>query len=303
LVTETIFLLLGGCFALGMLHGVIPDEHTWPITFAYSVGAASGRGGMLSAAFFSLAFTAQRAFMSQLVYSAVAVFLVTSDKLNGPVYTVVGAAMAIAGYLILKNKVPHFHPLMRLFKRDLEKHTHGGQDLNSPVKPTVPFHLAMIQGFISGFGVDTGIMTTYVYLVTLPALAAGGLWEIGWLPGALFGFGTFSVLMVIGFVFGETLQIAKRFGANRIATFGRLVGARVLLYGGLAFVVLGPAYYFGFANYVPLAFGTFVVLLVMVAIAVPVMVLTWREVGKMPLETPAVEQPGSSGQAPEARAS
>lgn len=79
----------------------------------------------MSGAFFSLAFTAQRAFMSQLVYSAIAVFFVTSDTLNGPVYTVVGAAMAIAGYLILKNKVPHFHPLMKLSKRDLDKHTEG----------------------------------------------------------------------------------------------------------------------------------------------------------------------------------
>lgn len=139
----------------------------------------------------------------------------------------------------------------------------------------------MIHGFISGFGVDTGIMSTYVYLTTLPVLAASGLWEIGWLPGALFGIGTFSVLMIIGLFFGETLQIARRFGANRIASFGRLVGARVLLYGGIAFVLLGPACYFGFSNYVPVDFGTFVVLLVMITIAIPVMVFTWREVGRV----------------------
>lgn len=283
MIPETLLFLLGGCFALGMLHGVIPDEHTWPITFAYSVGATTGRGGMLSGAFFSLAFTAQRAFMSQLVYSAIAVFFVTSEKLNGPVYTVVGAAMAIAGYLILKNKVPHFHPLMKLSKRDLNKHTQRKHVGHAPGDPTVPVHWAMIHGFISGFGVDTGIMSTFVYFTTLPVLAAAGLWEIGWLPGALFGIGTFSVLMIIGFFFGETLQIAKRFGANRIAAFGRLVGARVLLYGGIAFVFLGPAYYFGFSNYVPVDFGTFVVLLVMIAIAIPVMVFTWREVGRIPI--------------------
>src|SRR5215471_14590090 len=101
MISEVVLFLLGGCFGLGMLHGVLPDEHTWPITFAYSVGAASGKGGMKAGAFFSMAFTTQRAIMSQLVYFAVATFLVTSDKLNGPVYTAVGAAMAVAGFLIL----------------------------------------------------------------------------------------------------------------------------------------------------------------------------------------------------------
>jgi sulfite exporter TauE/SafE len=301
MISTTILFLLGGCFGLGMLHAVIPDEHTWPITFAYSVGSTTGRGGMLSSAFFSLAFTGQRAVMSQLVYSAIAVFFVTSDTLNGPVYTVVGAAMAIAGYLILKNRVPHFHPLMRFSKKDLAKHTQEKSRGHAPGDPTVPIHWAMIHGFISGFGVDTGIMTTFVYLTTLPVLAAAGLWEIGWLPGALFGFGTFSVLMVIGFFFGQTLQVAKRFGANRIAAFGRLVGARVLLFGGLAFVFLGPAYYIGFSNYVPVDFGTFVVLLIMIAIAIPVMVLTWREVGKIPLvpEVPTTLETGAKHAAEE----
>lgn len=266
-----------------MLHGVIPDEHTWPITFAYSVGTTTGRGGMLSAAFFALAFTAQRAVMSQLVYSAVAIFFVTSDTLNGPVYTVVGAAMAIAGFLILKEKVPHFHFLIRRSSKgtSAQRSNDGkGPISHSPGGPAVPAHWAMIHGFISGFGVDTGIMTTFVYLTTMPVLAAAGLWEIGWLPGALFGMGTFTVLMTIGFFFGQTLQVAKRFGATRIAAFGRLVGARVLLFGGLAFVILGPAYYFGFSNRLPVDFGTFVVLLVMVGIAVPIMILTWREVGR-----------------------
>jgi len=282
MIDNTLLFLLGGCFALGMLHGVLPDEHTWPITFAYSVGAATGKGGIRAGGFFSMAFTTQRAIMSQLVYFAAAVFLVTSDALNGPVYTAVGAAMAIAGYLILKDKVPHFHPLMRLSKQDLAKHISDETGPKGSERETVPVHWTLIHGFISGFGVDTGIMTTFVYLTTLPVLASSGLWEIGWLPGALFGLGTFTVLMIIGFFFGEALQVMKRFGANRIVAFGRLVGARVLLFGGLAFVILGPIYYFGFGDLVSVDFGTFIVLLVMVAIALPVMLYTWREVSRMP---------------------
>jgi ABC-type nickel/cobalt efflux system permease component RcnA len=35
--------LLLSAFLLGVLHGVTPNEHTWPITLSYAIGAASGR--------------------------------------------------------------------------------------------------------------------------------------------------------------------------------------------------------------------------------------------------------------------
>ncbi len=114
--------LLGASLALGMLHGVIPDEHTWPITFSYSVGSATGRGGMLSGAYFAAAFTVQRAIMSQLVYFALVTFLAFNEALNGPVYVAVGLAMSLAGYLILRDKLPHWHPLMWISTRDRERH-------------------------------------------------------------------------------------------------------------------------------------------------------------------------------------
>lgn len=284
MLSLAIVYLLIGCFGLGMLHGVIPDEHTWPITFSYSVGSATGKGGMRAASFFSFAFTIQRAVMSQIVYFAVAVFLISSEKLNAPVYVAVGLAMTIAGYLILKNKVPHVHPFMEISQKDLAKHMHEQNDTDAM---PVPIHWAFIHGFISGFGVDTGIFSTYVYLVTLPEIAKAGLWEIGWLPGAVFGIGTFAVLMLVGLVFGGALQMGQRLGVQRMRAFGRLVGARVLFLGGMIFIAFGPAYYFGFSNMIPFDFSTFVVLLVMVLVAVPIMIYTWREVSRAP--SPPVE--------------
>ncbi len=274
--------LLLGCLGLGMLHGVIPDEHTWPITFSYSVGAATGKGGMKAGAFFSLAFTIQRSVMSVIIYFAVAQFLVSSDRINGPVYTVVGLAMAIAGYLILRNRFPHMHPLMKYSREDLAKHVHSEENRDLGDQIPVPIHWTIIHGFISGFGVDAGLFSTFIYLVTLPYIASLGLWQISWLPGALFGVGTFLVLMVIGMVFGRSLQFGKRFGQERITAFGRLVGARVLLLGGIVFMVMGPLYFFGFSAIVPFDFGTFIVLLIMIAIAVPVMVYTWVDLGRRP---------------------
>ena len=303
---NTLGFLLAGCFALGMLHGTIPDEHTWPITFAYSVGTTTGRGGIRSGAWFSLAFTVQRAIMSMIVYLALAAAigiwgfnLATQDRsVNGPVYLIVGLAMAIAGYLILSDRIPHFHPMMRLSQRDLAKHA-APVGARSASDGHVPTHWAVIHGFISGFGTDSGILSTWIYLLTLPFLVTNGLWGIGWVPGALFGLGTFLVLMFIGFFFGETLQVAKRFGPNRIAQFGRLVGARTLLFGGIAFVVFGPLYWSGwYTTQVGVDAGTFLVVVVLVLIAVPIMVYTWREVRRFPRHFAGEEPPESSSPAP-----
>src|SRR5436189_3280122 len=161
--------LLGASLALGMLHGVIPDEHTWPITFSYSVGSATGRGGMLSGAYFAAAFTVQRAIIAQLVYFALVTFLAFNEALNGPVYVAVGLAMSLAGYLILRDKLPHWHPLMWISTRDRERHLKkdpaGSTQSQAGLQRTVPVHWCLIHGFISGFGVDTGLFTTFVYLV------------------------------------------------------------------------------------------------------------------------------------------
>ncbi len=294
--TGTLFLLLSGCFGLGILHGLIPDEHTWPITFAYSIGTTTGRGGVRAAAWFSAAFTAQRAMMSMIVYLALAEAIgawgfnvATQDaSVNGPVYLAVGAAMAVAGYLILSNRVGHFHPFLRLSERDLAKHA-GAPDGPPDERPTVPTHWCIIHGFISGFGTDSSILSTWVYITTIALfLVPNRLWYIGWAPGLLFGLGTFLVLMLVGFFFGQTLQVAKRFGPNRIARFGRLVGARTLLYGGLAFLVLGPLYWSGwYGAHVGVAAGEVVVILILVGMVVPTMLYTWREVQRLPRDLAA----------------
>jgi ABC-type nickel/cobalt efflux system permease component RcnA len=84
-------------YLLGIIHGVTPDEHTWPITFSYSIGSYSARQGMKVGFAFSLAFTLQRAIMSELAY------LVLDRLFHLPaieyiVYVVVGAAMIYGGF-------------------------------------------------------------------------------------------------------------------------------------------------------------------------------------------------------------
>lgn len=251
---------------------------------------------MRAAAWFSAAFTAQRAMMSMIVYAAVSAaigawgfHLASSDTaVNGPVYIAVGAAMAVAGFLILTKRVGHFHPFMRVSERDLARHA-STPEVSPSGQPLVPTHWCVIHGFISGFGTDTSILSTWVYVTTIALfLVPNHLWFLGWAPGLLFGLGTFLVLMFVGFFFGKTLQIAKRFGSHRIAEFGRLVGARTLLYGGIAFLALGPVYWAGwYGTLLPVDAGQLLVILILVAMVVPTMVYTWREVQRLPRDLPA----------------
>ena len=42
---DGLYMALITSYLLGIIHGVTPDEHTWPITFSYSVGSYSMKGG------------------------------------------------------------------------------------------------------------------------------------------------------------------------------------------------------------------------------------------------------------------
>src|SRR5438132_10117217 len=270
---EWIVLLLGS-LGLGMLHGVIPDEHTWPITFSYSVGSATGRGGMLSGMFFASAFTLQRAIMAQLVYFALASYLAFDEGLNALVYVAVGIAMSLAGYLILSGKLPSWHPLARFLRTHAK--THYGE---KGASRRVPTHWCVIHGFIAGFGVDTGLFTTFIYLVAVPAMPVAYL---GFAPGAAFGLGTLIVLLAIGSLFGGVLQIAKKWGPERVQLFGTRAGARSLFYGRRRFIIAGVPFRTGLQDAIPLDFGNLIVLAFMIGVIIPVMIITWREVKASP---------------------
>jgi ABC-type nickel/cobalt efflux system permease component RcnA len=98
--------VLATAFLLGMVHGITPDEHTWPITFSYAVGGYSSRAGMRNALIFSLAFTAQRGLASELAYLALSRLLTLGSRGDYIVYVVVGAAMLWAARYIRGGRLP-----------------------------------------------------------------------------------------------------------------------------------------------------------------------------------------------------
>ncbi|MCL4544379.1 MAG: hypothetical protein M1118_07245 [Chloroflexi bacterium] len=283
-------------FLLGVVHGLTPDEHTWPITFSYAIGSYSTRSGLLSGIAFSAAFAVQRSLVSVLAYLALARwFQLELD--NGIVYVLVGLVMAVAGGYVLR--VGHnLHLHLPLVGR--------GENWPGPVtdaavpRPVTPL-MAALHGFLAGFGVGAFAIILYTTLApSMPSLVTS------WLPGAAFGLGTMAVQAAAGAGFGWWIR--RRHLPEQVgALLARRVAGMTLFWGGLAFTVAGLLTLFvaSFAtwqirtplhihNLHHLGLGFVLVLLVVLGIGIGTLMLGLREATRYRAPSPA----GSMSQMP-----
>lgn len=209
-------------FFLGMIHGVTPDEHTWPITFNYAIGSYSIRGGLRAGLLFSLTFTVQRALASELAYFAMADFL-KGSQWNFGVYVLVGLVMLGSGLYILRSgRIPH------LF------HSHALENGARPAEPgPLPSYMPLVHGFLAGWG--TGAFALIVYTVLAPATHSAYL---AFLPGLLFGLGTTVTQMLLGSLFGGWMARRRLDDRARVYVARKMAG-RTLAGGGVCFAIAG----------------------------------------------------------------
>ena len=233
-------------YLLGIIHGITPDEHTWPITFSYSVGSYSTRKGMKAGLIFSSGFTFQRALLSEIAFLALAGIFMTAAAF-GITYIFVGIAMAAAGfYIASRGKYLHWHylehalgRLVGLHKNNPEKehaeleHEANPVFLEDHIKP-IPLKLAFVHGLIAGFGF--GAFALIIYTVLAPSMPSI-YW--GFVPGLLFGLGTMTMQILFGAGFGAWLTKSKNLTKNGIAFVAKSISRYVLTYGGIAFVIAG----------------------------------------------------------------
>ncbi len=274
------------CFLLGLLHGVVPDEHTWPITFSYAIGSGGSWEGMRRGVYFAAAFTVQRALMSELAYLALAQVL-RRPAINALVYVVVGLAMSFAGWLLLRRgRYGHIHLLGHHHECEEEMEASGallgrhhapcdepghgrGRDAALPARWTI------VHGFIAGFGI--GGFGVYVNGVAAPAMP--NAWA-GVLPGLLFGLGTVVTLALVGAAFGAGLPLVTKMKREEVQRFGAHAGALILFAGGFLFVLAGALQALGFGRRWPVDFGYLVIAAFVAAVAVPALVYAWRKAPK-----------------------
>ncbi|MGC8558870.1 MAG: hypothetical protein ACP5NC_07785, partial [Nitrososphaeria archaeon] len=164
----------------------------------------------------------------------------------------VGLAMALAGlYIAKKGKYLHWHYIEEKLGVILGIHKKGSevqkQELEHKINPAhvsndefdtkpVPVKLALIHGFIAGFGF--GAFALIIYTVLAPSMPSP--W-FGFMPGLLFGLGTMTMQVLFGSAFGKWLSSSKKLNLLGIAFVGKTISTYVLEYGGIAFVIAGAA--------------------------------------------------------------
>ncbi len=219
-------------FVLGLVHGVTPDEHTWPITFSYALGSFSARKGMRSAVAFSLSFTLQRALLSEAAYVGL-IHVADNATYNAAIYVVVGAVMAAAAFYVLRLRCAlHLH----LWPPSIGRcHRPSHAETAEWSGRTPPPAMAAVHGFVAGWGL--GAFALIMATVLAPAMPSATL---GWVPGAAFGLGTTAVLAGAGAVIGSLIRHQRLPAelAQRVAQEG---AGWTLLAGGVLFIGAGIA--------------------------------------------------------------
>lgn len=219
-VTEILIISL----ILGMLHGATPDEHTWPITFSYAIGKYSTKSGMKAGFLFSLGFTIQRSFLTTLGFIGLASFY-AKYNLDGPVYTIVGFVMAIAGSYILKGKYIHL-PIDKILHKKIHR------ELEDKLRD-IPLKMTIVHGLIAGFGFGAyATIITFILAPQMPTVFYAPL------PGMFFGIGTMIIQIIFGALFANILK-AKNMGEKELQYIARKTAGRTLYYGGLVFMIVG----------------------------------------------------------------
>ncbi|MHB1505819.1 MAG: urease accessory protein UreH domain-containing protein [Sulfobacillus sp.] len=209
-------------FLLGVVHGVTPDEHTWPITFSYAIGSYSTKRGMVAGLTFSAAFTLQRAIASELAYLTLDKWFTANTMVDYAIYVVVGVVMVWAAWHLAGGR--HWHL----------GHTHqiAHDEIDPRLQDPRPW-MPAVHGFIAGWGF--GAFAIIIYTVLAPAMPSA-LW--GWVPGAMFGLGTMAMQVAAGGLFGWISQRMK-LTPEMVRQVALTTAVRTLGWGGAVFVLGG----------------------------------------------------------------
>jgi len=206
ILTALGFLWPVAIFAIGVVHGLKPDEHTWPITISYGLMQKNLRKAMLSTAVFALALMLVWSALSALTSQLFSFF--RSYSLDPIVDVVVGVTMiGVASYLVLKEK------------DQTEAHEESHAD----------YKLIWIHGIAAAFGGDFIV----VLLLTLALFQSTGA-NAGFLVGLIFGLASWiAQSLVVALVYKGVIKFSKDFSI--MVKAGRLS----LLFLGVFMIGLG----------------------------------------------------------------
>jgi len=210
-IAHKILLVLGiywplAIFIIGIVHGLKPDEHTWPITVSYVIMQRNMKGAIVSTSVFAGALTLVWASLSALTGQLLSFF--QNYNLDPIVDVIVGLTMiGVALIFIIKGKD-------KVVDKD-----------NNP-----DYKLIWIHGLAAAFGGDfIVILLLTIALSTLISV------NITFLIGLLFGIGSWIAQSIVVLLIYKGLVKGVKANFQILAKAGRLS----LLFLGIFMIGLG----------------------------------------------------------------
>jgi len=172
-------------FIIGIIHGLKPDEHTWPITVSYGLMQRNLKGAMLSTLVFAMALTLVWTSLSALTSQLFSFF--ESYSLDPLVDIIVGITMiGVASYLILRKE--------RRSVSEKEKEY-----------ASADYKVIWIHGIAAAFGGDF-IVVLILTLAIVPIIGSGE----GFLIGLTFGMASWlAQSLVVALVYKGVIRGVK----------------------------------------------------------------------------------------------
>ncbi len=161
-------LALLAVFIIGIVHGIKPDIHTWPITIPYAIGQPNIKKALLTTVVFTSALTLIWTILSAIT-SSIYSLVVNPENISPYADIFAGTTMMLVGLLFIRKS---------------KKEIHG----KAP-----DFKYIWIHGIGAAFGGD-------FFVVLVLVIALSGIFinpMFGFLVGLLFGLGTMVTQLII----------------------------------------------------------------------------------------------------------
>jgi len=210
-IAREILLVLGAywplaIFIIGIVHGLKPDEHTWPITVSYGIMQRNVRGAMASTGVFAGALTLVWTSLSALTGQVLSFF--QNYNLDPIVDVIVGLTMiGVAAIFLIKDR-----------------------DKVADKDDNPDYKLIWIHGLAAAFGGD--FIVVLLLTVALSTLISVNL---TFLIGLLFGIGSWIAQSAVVLLIYKGLVNATKANFGVLARAGRLS----LLFLGIFMIGLG----------------------------------------------------------------
>ncbi|MGC9106110.1 MAG: hypothetical protein ACP5HQ_06815 [Thermoprotei archaeon] len=189
---------------IGVIHGLKPDEHTWPITISYAMMQESLKKAMLSTAVFAGALTLVWAALSALTSQ---VLPILSEGVYDPLVSVIVGLTMLGVALFLKAK---------------ERKKGRGEE---GVQARADYRAIWIHGVAAAFGGDFFVVL-FITTIIHPIIPQ----NLGFAVGLLFGLGSWlAQSAVVALAYKGLVNVAKdlsilaRAGVLSLAILGAFI--------------------------------------------------------------------------------